>query len=317
MHVGILALDGVFDLGLSSLLDTFALADKLSASSEDGGPRFAVELFGVGGGVRTQHGLTVPVGAPPVTRPDLVLVPAHGCTAPDTLCGLLERDDTRQATQQLRDWHAEGVEVGAACTGTYVVAQSGLLDGMAATTSWWLSADFRARFPCVQLEESTMVVHAPGVITAGAALAHVDLALWVVRRLSPDLASTTARYLLCDQRTSQASYAIADQIAHADPSVERFERWSREHLADFAVSAAASAVGMSQRSLQRHVQRVLGRSPIAYVQDLRIARAIHRLQTSEATLDEIAGEVGYSDGATLGNLLRKKTGRGLQALRGK
>jgi transcriptional regulator GlxA family with amidase domain len=316
MHLGVLVLDGVFDLGLSSVLDTFALADQLSSSSPDG-PRFKLELFGVGGEVRTQHGLIVPVGPVTDSRPDLVLVPANGCTAPGTLSAMLGRDDTRAATEQLRAWHAAGVEVAAACTGTYVVAQAGLLDGVAATTSWWLAADFRARFPNVALEESTMVVHAPGVVTAGAALAHVDLALWVIRRISPALASTTARYLLCDNRTSQAAYAIVDQIAHSDPAVERFEQWCREHLADFSMSAAARAVGMSERTLQRHVRRVLGRSPIAYVQDLRISRAIHRLQTSDATVDEIATEVGYSDGATLRTLLRRKTGRGMQELRGR
>lgn len=82
------------------------------------------------------------------------------------------------------------------------------------------------------------------------------------------------------------------------------------------MSDAARAVGMSERTLQRHVRQVLGRSPIAYVQDLRISRAIHRLQTSDASVDEIANEVGYSDGATLRNLLRKKTGRRMAELRG-
>ena len=83
------------------------------------------------------------------------------------------------------------------------------------------------------------------------------------------------------------------------------------------MSAAASAVGMSERTLQHHVRRVLGRSPMSYLQDLRISRAIHRLQTSDDSLDAIAEQVGYSDGATLRTLLRKKTGRGIQELRGK
>ncbi len=315
MNLAILVLDGVFDLGLSSLLDTFALADQLSVASMDDGPRFRWDLCGVGPEVSTQHGLTVPTGPLPDRLPDLVLVPASGCTTPHTLSTMLERDDTGAATESLRSWYAAGVEVAAACTGTYVVARAGLLDGLAATTSWWLCADFRARFPQVALDDSKMVVAAPGVVTAGAALAHVDLALWFIRRISPELASTTARYLLCNRRPSQAAYAIVDQIAHNDPAVEHFERWSREHLTVFKMSDAARAVGMSQRTLQRRVQRVLGRSPIAYVQDLRISKAIHMLQTSDATIDQIADEVGYRDGGTLGNLLRRKTGLGLKALR--
>jgi len=315
MNIGILVLDGVFDLGLSSILDTFALASQLSAATSDAGPRFDLHVVGLRDEVRTQHGLIVPVAPPSDSRMDLVLVPATGCTQPNTLSQMLSRDDTEEASSLLRGWHQAGVEVAAACTGTYVLAQAGVLDDAPATTSWWLCADFRTRFPRVALDESKMVVAAPGVVTAGAALAHVDLALWLIRRLSPDLASTTARYLLCNRRPSQAAYAIVDQIAHTDPAVERFERWTREHLADFNMPDAARAAGMSTRTLQRHVQRVLGRSPIAYVQDLRISRAIHMLQTTDASIDEIAEEVGYRDGGTLGTLLRRKTGLGLKALR--
>jgi len=317
MQLGVLVLDGVFDTGLSVVLDTFALADALSDASPGDGPRFRVEIIGVRGEARTQRGLIVPAGPPPDAPPELVIVPANGCTAPGALAALLEREDTREAAAWLRAWRGAGAEVAAACTGTYLLAHAGLLDGAPATTSWWLSADFRARFPRVALEESRMVVCAPGAVTAGAALAHVDLALWLIRRLSPSLASATARYLLCDRRPSQAAYAIVDQIAHADPVVERFERWAREHLADFSMAEAARHVGASERTLQRHVRRVLGRSPIAYVQDLRVSRAIHLLQTSDASLDAIADEVGYSDGATLRSLLRRKTGRGLRALRGR
>ena len=107
-----------------------------------------------------------------------------------------------------------------------MLAQSGLLDGRAATTTWWLAPLFRERFPRVELDDSRMVVESGRFATAGAALAHLDLALWLVRRRSPALAALTARYLIVDSRSSQASYAIPDHLAHADPIVERFERWA-------------------------------------------------------------------------------------------
>ena len=317
MRVGVLVLDGAFDTGLSTVLDTFALADALSVASQSEGPRFHLTLLGVQADVRTQHGLLVPTSLPTDEVPDLVVLPAIGCTNPDGLAALLGRADVSDAAAQLLVWHDAGVKVAAACTGTYVLAHSGLLDGGRATTSWWLGADFRARFPMVALDESKMVIAAAGVVTAGAALAHVDLALWLIRQQSPELASMTARYLLSDARASQAAYAIVDQIAHADPAVEKFEAWSREHLVDFSMADAASAVGMSERTLQRHVKRVLGRTPIAYVQDLRISKAIHLLQTSDASVDTIAERVGYQDAVTLRNLLRRKTGRGVRALRGR
>jgi transcriptional regulator GlxA family with amidase domain len=174
---------------------------------------------------------------------------------------------------------------------------------------------FRERFPRVSLDESRMIVQSRRVITAGAALAHVDLALWLVRQKSPALAHATARYLVFDARPSQAAYAMADHLAHDDPIVQRFEHWARRHLADFSMAAAARQVGVSERTLERRLRSVLGRTPLAFVQDLRVELAIHRLRTSDDSIEQIAAAVGYSDGVTLRTLLRKKTGRGIRELR--
>jgi transcriptional regulator GlxA family with amidase domain len=206
--------------------------------------------------------------------------------------------------------------VAAACTGTFVVAQAGLLDGRRATTSWWLSPMFRERYPDVELDDSRMLVTSPGLVTAGAALAHLDLALFLVRRRSPSLAALVARYLVIEPRPSQAAYAIPDHLAHADPVVERFERWARRHLAErFSLAEAARAASTSERTLARRLQATLGKSPLSYVQELRVERAIHLLQTTDESVEQIAGKVGYADGVTLRVLLTKKTGRGVRELR--
>lgn len=316
MLIYILPLEGTFDTGLTSLMDTFALADELAVGGVEPGLRLHTRVVAVRDKVHTQQGLRVPVAPIPAERPDVVVVPALGCKFPATLSEALQRPDTHDATGHLLDFKARGVTLSAACTGTYVLAHAGVLDGGRATTSWWLGPDFRQRFPEVELDDSKMVVSTATCVTAGAALAHVDLALWLIRQRSPALASTTARYLLSDTRTSQAAYAIVDQLAHADPMVERFERWARAHLADFSLSEAARQLGTTERTLQRRIKKLLGRTPIAYVQDLRVARAIHRLQTSDETVDAIAEEVGYQDATTLRTLLRKRTGRGLRELRG-
>jgi transcriptional regulator GlxA family with amidase domain len=161
-----------------------------------------------------------------------------------------------------------------------------------------------------------MLVSSSHFVTAGAALAHLDLALWLVRRKSPALAALTARYLVVEPRPSQAAFAIPDHLAHSDPLVERFERWARRQLADgFSLSEAARAVVTSERTLARRLQSVLGKSPLAYVQDLRVERAVHLLQTSSASVDQIAAQVGYADGVTLRTLIRRKIGRGVRELR--
>ncbi len=161
-----------------------------------------------------------------------------------------------------------------------------------------------------------MIVNASRFVTAGAALAHLDLALWFIRRRSPALAALTARYLVVDSRPSQAAFAIPHHLAHSDPFVERFERWARRRLANgFSLDEAAHAAGTSPRTLTRRLQSVMGKSPLSYFQDLRVERAVHLLQTSHLGIDEIAARVGYANGVTLRTLIRRKTGRGVRELK--
>jgi transcriptional regulator GlxA family with amidase domain len=318
MRIYVLALDGVFDTGLSAILDTLGTADELAAQSSSRPPaRSSVRLVGVRRHVRTFQGLTVPVTpAARLPRPDVAVVPALGCKTPETVRSALARPDVAELCPLLRRWAGAGALLTAACTGTFVLAESALLDGQSATTTWWLAPLFRERFPRVELDGSRMIVESGRYVTAGAALAHFDLALWLVRQRSPALAALVARYLLVDARPSQGVYAIPDHLAHSDPIVERFEHWARGRLAErFSLGAAARAAGVSQRTLARRLERVLGKSPLAYVHDLRVERAIHLLRTSDASVDAIAGEVGYTDGVTLRTLLRRKTGRGVRELR--
>src|SRR6202035_941617 len=98
--------------------------------------------------------------------------------------------------------------------------------------TWWLSPLFRQRYPRVRLDESSIIVQSHALVTAGAALGHMDLPLALVRRASPELANLTARYLVVDERTSQSIYSIPDHLAHADPLIRRFERWSRRRLTE-------------------------------------------------------------------------------------
>jgi transcriptional regulator GlxA family with amidase domain len=315
MRVAVFVLDGVFDSGLSVVLDTLTTANDLSESRR--GAPYEVTLCGLGKTATTMQGLQVPLS--PVRgrahRPDVVIVPALGCKTRETILTALERSDVADACDVLRRWSEAGARVAGACTATFVLASSGILDGGTATTTWWLSPVFRERFPGVALDESQMIVESSRVVTAGAALAHVDLALWLVRQRSPSLAQATARFLVADTRPSQSAYVMPDHLAHADPIVEQFEHWARRHLKDFSLAGAAHSVGTSERTLERRIRAVLGKTPLSYVQDLRVEMAVFRLQTTRESIEQIAAAVGYGDGVTLRTLLRRKTGRGIRELR--
>jgi transcriptional regulator GlxA family with amidase domain len=176
---------------------------------------------------------------------------------------------------------------------------------------------FRQRYPAVRLDAQRMVVASGRFITAGAALSHLDMSLALIRQASPELAAMVARYLVVDSRPAQSAYVISDHLAHADPLVAGFDRWVRQHLGQgFQLEAAAAALATSKRTLARRLQEVLGKTPVNYVQDLRIERAVHLLKTSDQNVDRIAEQVGYRDGVTLRTLLRRKLGKGLREIRG-
>jgi transcriptional regulator GlxA family with amidase domain len=316
MRFAILALDGVFDLGLAAVLDTLQTANELIEMSGLDVPPFKVRIVGMRRSVRTAQGFSVPVHAASKWTPDCVIVPAIGFKMPGPLEQALERPDVRDSGAALRQWARRGATMTAACIGTFVMAESGLLDGHHATTTWWLAPLFRRRYPKVLLDESNMIVKSGRFVTAGAALSHMDLALWLVRGISPELASLVAKYLIVDSRPSQSAYALTDHLVHSDPLVQRFESWARARLAHgFSLDHAARAVGTSKRTLARRLHSVLGKSPLSYFQSLRVERAVHLLKTSDATVEEVAERVGYNDGATLRVLLRRQLHRGVTEIR--
>jgi transcriptional regulator GlxA family with amidase domain len=315
MRIHVLALDDVFDLGLSAVLDAFQTANELAEMSGFSGERFEVKIVGVTKSVRTSQGLIVPVQAISSKAPDCVVVPAIGFKMREPLEAALARPEITDAAVVLRQWARKGAMMTAACIGTFIMAESGLLNNQRATSTWWLVPMFRRRYPSVSLDESQMIVKSGRFVTAGAALSHIDLALWIIRGVSPKLASLTAKYLIIDSRPTQSAYTLTDHLVHSDPLVQRFEEWARARLKQgFSLDDAARAVATSKRTLARHMHTVLGKSPLSYFQSLRVERAVHLLKTSDASVDEIAARVGYADATTLRNLLRRRLKLGIKEI---
>src|SRR5260370_901292 len=145
-----------------------------------------------------------------------------------------------------------------------------------------------------------------GLTTAGAAFAHIDLALALVRRVSPGLAEHVARLLVIDERASQSAYLALDHLDHNDPLVLAFEQQARARLGEaLDVRELAAAIGTSERTLERRTQAALGMSPLALVRRLRAERAVHLLRTTAQSVEQVAPQVGYAHAATLRALLRR------------
>ena len=135
MRIHVLTLEGVFDLGLSAVVDAFQTANELIEASKFAIEPFDVKIVAVRRRVRTSQGLVVPTHPIDRRTPDCVVVPAIGYKMPAPLEQALARSDVQDATQVLRDYAKRNATMAAACIGTFVMAESGLLNGHAATVT--------------------------------------------------------------------------------------------------------------------------------------------------------------------------------------
>ncbi|MBO3749192.1 helix-turn-helix domain-containing protein [Streptosporangiaceae bacterium NEAU-GS5] len=311
MRIGIVALDGYFGSAVSSVIDILATAELVRPSIDPSIPELRLEIVAPRRRVVATSGMAITA-----TRTlrqlddlDLLVVPAMGTlTEADTLSGL-DTGPARAVIRALAGIDLSTCEVAAACTGVFLLAETGLLDGRQATTTWFMAPAFRARYPKVHLDLDRMVIADGPVLTAGAAFAHVDLSLALLRRISGQLVQHVARLLLIDERPAQAAFIVHDYLRHDDSLVLSFEAFAREHLDQpFDVATAAQAVGTTRRTLERRTRQVLGMSPLDIVQRLRLERADHLRRTTNLSTGAIAAKVGYANAEALRALRRRAYG---------
>jgi transcriptional regulator GlxA family with amidase domain len=304
----VLAVDGVMDSSLALTLDTIATANRIAAVKRR---RLHLEatLFAPGRRrIRTGMGAGLVVEPEVrIERYDALVVPGLGLATEAEIDGFFAARSSRAVVEWLRGSGPRCPLVAASCSAVFLLAEAGLLSNRAATTTWWLGAAFRARYPDVELDETRMLVETPGILCAGAALAQIDLMLHLIARAaSPGLSRDVSRYLAIDRRPSQARYMMLSAVAGLGHDVGEIERWIRTNCSRaFAISEMARALGMSARTLDRRVRGATGRGASQFIQRLRLEQAAHLIETSELPLTEVANRVGYRDASTLRRLMRR------------
>lgn len=311
MHVGVVAIPGTFDSALTSVLDILRVAETLRRSVDRDIPPVRTTVVGLRPSVRTAGGLIVEADRAldyGLTDYDVLVVPALGALSAAAVEDALALPEVRELRTALRDEASSLPRLAGACTGTFLLAEAGRLDGAAAATSWWLSETFRRRYPLVDLDTTRMVVRSGGVLTAGAAFAHIDLAISLVSEISPRLAETVAHHLLIDERPTRSIEALHGHLAATDVLVTRLEDEVRRRISeDLSVSDLADALDVTRRTLERHVRQRTGATPNQLIRRLRAERAKHLRRTTDLSMDQIASRVGYANAITLRRLLTSTT----------
>lgn len=301
IDVQLAVLDGFFASGLSVTADVLATSNVISAALAPGShPVFRWSVRTVDGGpVRSSAGMEL--RADDVIDPsagEIVAVFGPGMADVGRVLADVARPDARALAPVLRAAHERGALVAASCSSTFLLAESGLLDGGEATTSWWLAPLFRSRYRAVRLRVDEIVCASGTVITAGAAMAQLDLSLGLVRRLiGHEVAHAVARYLVIDEaRNSQAPFLVMEHLTRHDELVARAEQWMGAHLdRSIELTDVARALACSERTLTRHFVAATGLSPVRFVRRLRLETAARLLATTALAVAEVAHQVGYDD----------------------
>lgn len=317
----VLALDGVMDSGLSITLDALRTAETLRArSGKSGGLRVLVagyrKSIRTGGGLRMDADLTFGEVLEGAKLPDWLVVPGLGLTSKEMIANRFRQKDAVAAIAFLQ--RLGGIRrIGASCSSVFLLAEADLLSGREVTTTWWLAQIFRERYPEVRLDETRMLVRDGRYVTAGAAFAQLDLVLAILTEtMGTAIAHLCSRYLLMDHRPSQVRYMIPSHVRHADPTVLAAERWIDANLSQpVLVTDVASALSISPKTLARRLFAATGVSPVRFLQRRRVSKAVHLIETTRMTIDDIAASVGYQDGTALRKLIKRELGLSPAALR--
>jgi len=231
--------------------------------------------------------------------PHLIIVPGTGVTTEPEVRALVSSPAVADLGRWLRRHRRR--TIAASCTGVFILAEAGLLDGHTATTTWWLSTTLASLYPQIHVARDAMIIDERGRCTGGASLAQLDLMLHLIaRQAGPVLAGLVARYLIVDERPSQARYIVPSYLARTSTEVIAAERWIRKHLGEaFAIPTLARAIGTSPRTLSRRIIEATGANPLAFIRRIRVDAARHLLTTTRLSVDDIAARVGYQDPASL------------------
>lgn len=243
-------------------------------------------------GTTVAHGLTVPYsgGLSRLRTADTVIVPAcadvQGC-APAAL------------VEELRRAHARGARIAATCTGSFVLAEAGLLDGRRAATHWMHADVLAARHPEVQVDADVLYVHDDVWTSAGSA-AGLDMCLELVRQdHGSAVANELARRIVVPPHRDGGQAQFIRPSTRRAPARPDVQEWARRHLAVATVLTMADQAAVSPRTLNRQFRSQTGQSPQAWLQGLRLDTAAELLETTELSVEAIAGQVGLGTATNL------------------
>ncbi|RVV98663.1 GlxA family transcriptional regulator [Mesobaculum littorinae] len=313
IRIGILLYPGAQTSAAMGLADLFHIAERMALSADRDMPHLRVRTFTAEdtGAVGTgPSAVAQTTGAPDIaTNHD---APCHVLVLPPTLVSPIEPEVAAPLAGWLRARHAEGTSLASVCGGAFLLAETGLLDGRAATTHWNYADTFRERFPRVALDTDRLIIDGGDILSAGGLMSWTDLGLKLVERfLGPVIMAQTARMMLVDPPGREQRYysSFTPRLTHGDPAVLKAQHvLQASEGRDARLATLAQHAGLEERTLLRRFQKATGLTTTEYAQRLRVAKAQELLQFGRLPVERISWEVGYADAGAFRKVFHRIVG---------
>ena len=288
--VAVLAFDGVVLGDLSTPCEVFG-----RVMTPDGHLAYAIRVCSAAPRVRSEHvTLDVPWRLSSLARAETIIVPG----VED-----LERPIPEVIKRAIRRAVQRGARVASICSGAFVLASTGVLDGLRATTHWLAAPELARRHPRVNVDADVLYVDNGQLLTSAGAAAGVDLCLYLVRRdLGADVAARAARVVVMplERAGGQAQFIVYDAPASDGTPIGRLLEWMERNLGqELRLPLLARRVAMSTRTFGRRFHEQVGATPAAWIARARIGRAQRLLETTDLPIERVAEEVGFRSSAVL------------------
>jgi transcriptional regulator GlxA family with amidase domain len=311
-HITIVIPDGQTDLSsVACIVGAYEIFARANWYWKENGKRemYKVELAGVSKKTEFGNGLLAvksQTNISDVTKTHLIIIPS------------LVRDYQRamKGNKLLIEWIANqyknGAEVASMCTGTFMLASAGLLDGRKCATHWCCEDVFRMRFPKVNLQAEQLITDEHGIYTNGGGYSFLNLLAYLVEKYYD---RQTALY--CSKifqievdRQSQSAFAIfTGQKLHGDEMVQQAQAYIESKLDEkISVDDLSSRFAVGRRNFDRRFVKATGNTPGEYSQRVKIESAKKTFETTRKSINEVMYEVGYSDVKAFREVFRKITG---------
>jgi len=309
LHLTIIVPDG--ENNLSSIAGAYKIFSRANQYRKEtsGSALFKIELAGISKQVEFYEGLFTVKPHTHITaiaKTDLIIIPSLNHNFEKAIKG----------NQQLVDWVAQqykqGAEVASICTGAFMLAASGLLDGRNCSTHWSAANHFRAMFPKVNLQPDQLITDEHGIYTNGGAYSFLNLMIYLVEKyFGRQTAVFCSKVFQIElDRNSQSAFSIfTGQKSHDDEMVQQAQAYIENNLHEkISVEHLSSRLAVGRRNFDRRFIKATGNTPVEYVQRVKIESAKKAMEGSRKTINEIMYEVGYSDVKAFREVFRKITG---------